>query len=75
MKHTRKSQAQTRNEFVAGLADAVLVPHASPGGKAESVARHILERGQPLFTFEDDENAGLLKLGALPYDIRHIRAG
>jgi len=67
-----KGRAEARNEFVAALSDVILIPHASRGGKSETVARHILNRGQPLFTFEDDQNAGLLKLGAVPYDIRQI---
>ena len=73
VKHTRKSRAQPRNEFVAALSAAVLIPHASPGGKAESVARQVLQRGQPLFTFEDDENQSLLQLGARPYNSKDIR--
>ena len=70
---TTQAQAETRNEFIAALAHAVLIPHASPGGKAEVIARHVLERGQPLFTFDDEANAGLLKLGARPYNIDEIR--
>ena len=62
------ANAQVRNEFVARLAAAVLIPHASPGGKAEAVARSVLQRGQPLFTFDDPENKELLELGARPYD-------
>jgi predicted Rossmann fold nucleotide-binding protein DprA/Smf involved in DNA uptake len=68
-KRTTKEQAQTRNEFVAKLAAAVLVPHASPGGKAEAVARQVLKCGKPLFTFDDDANGGLLKLGIRAYCI------
>jgi len=67
------ARAQTRNEFVAALAAGLLVPFASPGGKAEATARHVVERGQPLFTFDDDENKGLLQLGARPYNIDGIR--
>ena len=33
-----KDRAAIRNEFVAALSDVVLIPHASPGGKAEAVA-------------------------------------
>jgi len=72
---TTGAQAQTRNEFIAALSHAVLIPHASPGGKAEAVARQILDRSQPLFTFEDDENTELLKLGAQPYRIDRIQRG
>lgn len=73
VKRTTMAQAQIRNEFVAAISRAVLVPHASPGGKAEAIAKHVLERGQPLFTFDDEENASLLKIGARPYDIAEIR--
>ena len=52
---------------------AALIPHASPGGKAETDARSVLSRGQPLFTFDDDENRGLLDLGARPYNINEIK--
>jgi len=72
-KRTNKANAQARNEFVATLATAVLVPHASPGGKADAVARQVLERGHPLFTFEDEENAGLLRLGARAFSISYIK--
>ncbi|HUY35464.1 MAG TPA: hypothetical protein VMV69_22155, partial [Pirellulales bacterium] len=75
---TTTARAQTRNEFVAALAAGLLVPYASPGGKAEATARRAIERGQPLFTFDDDENKGLLQLGARPYhidDFRGLMAG
>jgi predicted Rossmann fold nucleotide-binding protein DprA/Smf involved in DNA uptake len=65
---TTGAQARARNEFLAALSHAVLIPHASPGGKAEAVARRILDRDQPLFTL-DDEDTELRKLGAQPYQI------
>ena len=70
---TTGAQAETRNDFIAALSHAILIPHASPGGKAEALARHILERGQPLFTFDDEENSSLLKLGTRPYNIDELR--
>ncbi|HLQ43694.1 MAG TPA: hypothetical protein VK137_03110, partial [Planctomycetaceae bacterium] len=69
---TTKDRAAIRNDFVAALSDVVLVPHASPGGKAEALARQVLQRQQPFFTFEDEENASLLKLGAFPYNLATI---
>jgi predicted Rossmann fold nucleotide-binding protein DprA/Smf involved in DNA uptake len=71
---TTAAQAETRNEFIAALSHAVLIPHASTGGKAAAIARQILERGQPLFTFDDDENSELLKLGAQTYQIPELKA-
>ena len=56
--------AQERNEFVAALADHVLIAHASPGGKLEALARRVLGWGKPLFTLESERNAALLNLGA-----------
>ena len=73
VRRTTKAQAQTRNEFVAAIATAVLIPHASPGGKAEAIAREVLKTDKPLFTFDVPENQSLLDLGARPYNIDAIR--
>jgi predicted Rossmann fold nucleotide-binding protein DprA/Smf involved in DNA uptake len=72
IRRVTKAHAQTRNEFVAARATAVLIPHASPGGKAEVIARNVLERAKPLFTFADEENKDLLQLGARPFDMDAI---
>jgi len=74
VRRTTKAQAQARNEFVATLAAAVIIPHASPGGKAEAIAREVLKADKPLFTFDDAENETLLTAGAKHYDIDGIRA-
>jgi predicted Rossmann fold nucleotide-binding protein DprA/Smf involved in DNA uptake len=71
---TTKGQAHERNEFVAALACAVLIPHASPGGNAETIARQVLEHGKPVFTFDVEENQGLLDRGARLYDTEAIRS-
>lgn len=64
-----KAHAHCRNEFIAAHATAVLIPHASPGGKAEAIARTVLEHGKTLFTFEDERNQYLLQLGATRFGI------
>ena len=56
--------AEQRNRFVAALADAVFVPHASPGRKTESLCRQVVAWGKPLWTVAGPENANLLALGA-----------
>jgi predicted Rossmann fold nucleotide-binding protein DprA/Smf involved in DNA uptake len=66
-------QARNRNEFVTALSSAVLIPHASPAGKAEVTAQNVVQRGQRLFTFDEECNAGLLSCGARPYDIAEIK--
>src|SRR5438132_1296253 len=57
---TTTTEAIFRNEFVAALSHAVLIPHASPAGKAEANAKQVLAGRTPLFTFNDEENADLL---------------
>lgn len=57
--------AQRRNEFVAALADAVLVAHARPASKTETFCREVLAWGKPVLTLESPENAGLAAMGAV----------
>ncbi len=74
VKRSTAAQAIQRNELVAALADAVLVPYAAPGGKAESTAQNILTRRQPLFTFPDENNAHLLHAGAEGYELARVES-
>jgi predicted Rossmann fold nucleotide-binding protein DprA/Smf involved in DNA uptake len=64
VRRTTATQAARRNELVAALADAVLVPHAAPGGKAWAAVFAALERRQPVCTFVVEENAEILRAGA-----------
>jgi predicted Rossmann fold nucleotide-binding protein DprA/Smf involved in DNA uptake len=66
---TTRNTAHRRNEFIVAHAVTVLILHASPGGKAEAVARNVSERGKTLFTFDDEENTNLHHLGARPLDL------
>ncbi len=70
---TTKATAQERNDLVADLASAILVPHASGGGQAEALSMRCLNRGQPLFTFPAEENSRLIELGARPFDLDQVR--
>lgn len=67
------AQAQTRNELIAALSVAVFVPYASPGGKTETIARSIVQRGQVLFTLEDTTNTWMVDLGARLYELDVLR--
>jgi len=64
--------AMERNRFVAALADAVFVAHASPNSKTELFCRELLSWGKPLFTLESDTNINLISLGAKPMNINNI---
>lgn len=56
--------ARIRNDFVASLADEVLVVYASPGSKTEAFCQEVLASGKPLLTFASPYNAGIITLGA-----------
>jgi len=73
VRRTTKAQAEGRNELVAAMAAAVLIPHASEGGKTEAIARSVADRGQPLFTFPGDENSNLTRIGASAYDLAGVK--
>jgi predicted Rossmann fold nucleotide-binding protein DprA/Smf involved in DNA uptake len=57
-------RAHERNEFVAALADTLLIAYAAPGGKIERFCQDIRSWGKPLLALESSENANLLALGA-----------
>lgn len=69
---TNKQQSQARNQFIAALSTAILIPHASPGGNAETIAHQAIARKQPVFTINDSENKDFIQLGALPYQLDEI---
>jgi len=60
--------AAQRNDFVAAIADAVFVAHASPGSKTEAFCRRLHLLGKPLFTLPGLQNSALLALGAVAID-------
>lgn len=61
---TTAALAQERNEFIAALADAVLVPYASPGGRTEAICRSAVSSGKRLYVLDTPHNASLASLGA-----------
>jgi predicted Rossmann fold nucleotide-binding protein DprA/Smf involved in DNA uptake len=65
--------AMERNRFIAALADAVFVAHASPNSKTELFCRELLTWGKRLYTFESDSNTHLIRLGAKPIkNLEHL---
>jgi len=67
IRRTTALQAMMRNDLVAGLASALWVPHATPGGKTWPTIRSALERQQPVFTFATKDNGNLLEEGVRPF--------
>jgi predicted Rossmann fold nucleotide-binding protein DprA/Smf involved in DNA uptake len=58
--------ALVRNRLVAELAAVVVVAHAAPGSKSETLCRELLAAGKPLYTFDAPAHAALLQAGARP---------
>jgi len=56
--------AMERNRFVAAVADAVFVAHASPNSKMEKFCGEVLKLGKSLYSFESDANKCLFNIGA-----------
>lgn len=69
IQRTTASQAVQRNNLVAALSDALFVPYAAPGGKTWTTVHAALKRNQPVFTFDVEDNAPLLKAGAQPFEL------
>ena len=60
------SIANTRNNYIATLADRLLISHAEKGGKTEQLCKDALATGKPVFTLDSPDNAHLVELGTVP---------
>jgi len=52
-------RAHIRNEFVAALADKVLIAYAHPGGSIERLCHKLSSEQKPLFALDDKYNSHL----------------
>ena len=60
------SIANARNNYVAALADRLLIAHAERGGKTEQLCKDALASGKLAFTLDSPDNAHLVELGVVP---------
>ena len=74
VRHITAKTATTRNRLVVEMASAIVVAHAAPGSKMESLCRDILTAGKPLYTFDHPANAALLSAGAKSMDMLNLSA-
>ena len=65
-KRNKAETAFERNRFVAALAGAIFVAHASPNSKTEHFCREVLSWDKPVYTLESHTNTNLIELGAKP---------
>jgi predicted Rossmann fold nucleotide-binding protein DprA/Smf involved in DNA uptake len=56
--------AQTRNQFIAAISDAIFIAYANPSGKTIAFAQQVLAWGKPVFTLESNDNRDLIAIGA-----------
>ena len=61
---TTAATAEARNRHILTLCGAILIAHAAPNGKTESLARDAAALGLPLLTLKSPANANLIALGA-----------
>ncbi len=58
--------AVQRNAHIAALADRILIAHAEPGGKTETLCKDALAQDKPVFVLDSPDNAHLIELGTVP---------
>lgn len=66
VRHITAKTAMIRNRLVAEMASVVVVAHAAPGSKMESLCRELLAAGKSLYTFNHPANAAMIQAGARP---------
>jgi len=64
--------ARERNEFVAALADVIVIPYAEPGGNLEALSTKALDWGKPVLTLAISDTENLVKVGAEALNIGEI---
>jgi predicted Rossmann fold nucleotide-binding protein DprA/Smf involved in DNA uptake len=64
-KRVTSQLAKERNNFVARLADEILIAYAHPGGKTEKLADELLKSGKRVYTFDSPANRRLVERGAI----------
>ena len=57
--------AAKRNEYVAALADRILIAHAGKGSNTERICKNAVSSGKPVFTLDCPDNTHLIGFGAM----------
>jgi predicted Rossmann fold nucleotide-binding protein DprA/Smf involved in DNA uptake len=63
-KRTTAASAHKRNQHILTLCDAMLIAHASPGGKTEALAEDAIASGKRVLALASCSNDHLSQLGA-----------
>jgi len=65
-KRPTRESVRLRNQCVLAFTDSLLIPHATPGGKAENLCREAIEARKPVWIVDCPTSRNLLALGARP---------
>ena len=63
-KRATRESVRVRNNCVLALADHLLIPHASPGGKTEALCLAAIKAGKTVWTIDHPASQNLVGLGA-----------
>jgi predicted Rossmann fold nucleotide-binding protein DprA/Smf involved in DNA uptake len=63
-KRATRDSVRARNECVAALADCLLIPYATAGGKTEELCQAVIRAGKPVWTLNHPGSRNLVTLGA-----------
>ena len=74
VRHITAKTATIRNRLVADMASAIVIAHAAPGSKIETLCHDILAAGKPVYTFDHPANAPLMRAGAKSINLLDIAA-
>ncbi len=64
--------AARRNAHIAALTDCILIAHAEPGGKTETLCKDALAQNKPVFVLDSPDNAHLIELGSIPIPAEEV---
>ena len=62
-KRATRDSVRMRNECVLALADSFVIPHASVGGKTETLCREVLKAGKAVWTLNQPDSRNLYRAG------------
>lgn len=82
-KRVTAALADKRNQFVSAIAQGIFISYANPGGKTEAFAKHLLQQGKTVITFNHHSTQNLCAIGAISLSLEnfadywqhHIRVG
>ncbi len=64
--------AARRNAYIAALINRILIAHAEPGGKTETLCKDALAQNKPVFVLDSPDNVHLIELGTIPIQAEEV---